>query len=97
MRVIADFHIHSKYARACSPLLTSNNLALWADKKGIGILGTGDFTHPKWMEELEGSLRESGQGLYMVRNLVYRVRFLFIAKTESVYRQGDQDLRCLTF
>ena len=29
---------------------------LWARRKGIGLIGTGDFTHPAWREELEEKL-----------------------------------------
>ncbi|HEV8175950.1 MAG TPA: hypothetical protein VGP91_20095, partial [Actinoplanes sp.] len=43
---VADLHIHSKYSRACSRDLTLPNLAWWARRKGIALLGTGDFTHP---------------------------------------------------
>ena len=68
MRIIADLHIHSKFARACSKQLTPDNLDLWARKKGIGILGTGDFTHPGWMGELEDKLEEARPGLYSLRS-----------------------------
>jgi uncharacterized protein (TIGR00375 family) len=90
MRYIGDFHIHSKYARACSPLLVPHNLAVWSDKKGIGLLGTGDFTHPKWMEELENALTESEPGLYTIQGSAYKVRFLFTAEIASIYKQGDK-------
>jgi PHP family Zn ribbon phosphoesterase len=48
MKLIADFHIHSRYSRACSKDLTLPNLSEWAKKKGISLLGTGDFTHPDY-------------------------------------------------
>ncbi len=48
---IADLHIHSKYSRATSKECVPEYLELWARKKGISLLGTGDFTHPAcWME-----------------------------------------------
>ena len=50
---IADLHIHSRYSRATSRDCTPEYLDLWAKKKGIHIVGTGDFTHPAWREELE--------------------------------------------
>lgn len=87
MRTIVDLHIHSKYARACSPLLTPQNLALWADKKGMGVLGTGDFTHPKWMEDLS-ELREMEEGLYGAKDSA--VRFMYTAEIASIYKQGDK-------
>ena len=45
---IGDLHIHSRYSRATSKELTPEHLDLWAEKKGINIVGTGDFTHPAW-------------------------------------------------
>ena len=52
---IGDLHIHSRYSRATSKELTLEHLDLWAGKKGINIVGTGDFTHPAWRAELAES------------------------------------------
>ncbi len=67
MRYYADLHIHSKYARACSPQLTPENIDLWCRIKGISLVATGDFTHPKWFEELNTKLEPTGQGLYRLK------------------------------
>lgn len=67
MRIIADLQIHSKYSRACSQDLNPKNIGLWADKKGIQVIGTGDFTHPKWLAELKSSLEETKPGLFRLR------------------------------
>ncbi|ROO52564.1 uncharacterized protein (TIGR00375 family) [Micromonospora sp. Llam0] len=61
---IADLHIHSRYSRACSRDLNMSNLAWWARRKGVSLLGTGDFTHPAWFEHLRESLRPAEPGLY---------------------------------
>src|SRR4029453_8277135 len=61
---VADLHIHSRYSRACSRDLTLPNLAWWAQRKGIALLGTGHFTHPAWFDHLRESLQPSGNGLY---------------------------------
>ncbi|WBB78362.1 UvrD-helicase domain-containing protein [Micromonospora sp. WMMD882] len=61
---VADLHIHSKYSRACSRDLTLPNLGWWARRKGIGVLGTGDFTHPAWYDHLRETLRPAEPGLY---------------------------------
>ena len=61
---VADLHIHSRFSRACSRDLTLPNLAWWARRKGIALLGTGDFTHPAWFDHLKESLTEDGDGLY---------------------------------
>ena len=63
MKIIADLHIHSKYSRACSSELTIPNLEKWARIKGLSLLGTGDFSHPKWQEELKKELKEDGTGI----------------------------------
>jgi DNA helicase-2/ATP-dependent DNA helicase PcrA len=64
MRFIADLHIHSRFSRATSKDLTPETLSAWAQKKGIAVLGTGDFTHPEWLSELMDKLVEQKQGLY---------------------------------
>jgi uncharacterized protein (TIGR00375 family) len=67
MRYIVDLHIHSKYSRACSKNLTLSNLAAWARTKGIDILGTSDFTHPKWLAEIEERLEPAEDGLFRLK------------------------------
>ena len=65
--LIADLHIHSKYSRATSRDCEPESLDLWARRKGIGLLGTGDFTHPAWREELRERLIPAGEGLYQLK------------------------------
>ena len=67
MRTYADLHIHSRYARACSPQLTVENIDLWCRIKGIGLVATSDFTHPKWFTELSEKLEPRGDGLYRLK------------------------------
>lgn len=64
---IADLHIHSRYSRATSKEGTPEHLDLWARKKGIQIVGTGDFTHPAWRKELEEKLVPEGNGFYRLK------------------------------
>ncbi|HIE44225.1 MAG TPA: DNA helicase UvrD, partial [Candidatus Omnitrophica bacterium] len=47
------------------------HLAHWADLKGIKLLGTGDFTHPEWLEELKDKLHYEGMGIYKFRNTYF--------------------------
>ncbi|MFE9651489.1 UvrD-helicase domain-containing protein [Micromonospora sp. NPDC006431] len=61
---VADLHIHSKYSRACSRDLTLPNLGWWARRKGVGVLGTGDFTHPAWYDHLRETLHPAEPGLF---------------------------------
>ncbi|MBN1847468.1 MAG: UvrD-helicase domain-containing protein [Deltaproteobacteria bacterium] len=64
MTFIADLHIHSRFSRATSRDLNPENLSFWAQKKGIKVIGTGDFTHPEWIAELREKLVEEESGLY---------------------------------
>ena len=64
---IADLHIHSKYSRATSKECVPEYLELWARKKGISLLGTGDFTHPAWRKELWEKLEPAEPGLYTLK------------------------------
>ena len=64
MKAIADLHIHSRYSMATSKDGTPENLELWARKKGISILGTGDFTHEIWREELKDAMGSAEDGFY---------------------------------
>ena len=63
----ADLHIHSKYSRATSSDCVPAMLELWAKRKGISLLGTGDFTHPAWRQMLNEQLTETGDGLYRLK------------------------------
>ncbi|MEV6845305.1 UvrD-helicase domain-containing protein [Actinoplanes sp. NPDC051411] len=65
---VADLHIHSRFSRACSRDLTLPNLSWWARRKGIALLGTGDFTHPAWFDHLRDNLAEAGSGLYRLKD-----------------------------
>ena len=86
---VADLHIHSPYAFACSKALTLDNLAAWARRKGIDLLATGDFTHPTWASGLRAQLKESNDGLYEYGG----VRFVPGTEISCVYRQGGRTRR----
>ena len=62
MRFHADLHVHSKYSRATSRDLDLEHLAAWAARKGIAVVGTGDFTHPAWRAELKDKLLPAEHG-----------------------------------
>ena len=64
---IADLHIHSRFSRATSREGDLPHLDLWARRKGIRVVGTGDFTHPAWRRELQEQLLPAGEGLYALR------------------------------
>ena len=64
---LADFHIHSHYSRATSPDCVPEALDFWARRKGLGVIGTGDFTHPAWRQELRDKLEPAEDGLYRLK------------------------------
>jgi len=68
MEIIADLEVHSKYARAVSSSMTPAIIGEWSDKKGIHLVGTGDFTHPMWLRELESTLEEEHRGIFKLIN-----------------------------
>ena len=82
MDYIADLHTHSRYAAACSDKLTIENIAKAADEKGINVIGTGDFTHPKWMQELKLSLKEDEEGTYHAND--GKVRFVLSSEVCTI-------------
>lgn len=67
MQIIADLHLHSRFSRAVSPQMTITGIASWGVKKGIGLMATGDWTHPMWMREIGENLEEDGSGLLKLR------------------------------
>lgn len=85
MKIIADFHIHSKYSRATSREMEIETLALWAEKKGINLLGTGDFTHPQYFAELQGALEPLGNGLFKLRSRPSPVRFILTVEVSNIF------------
>lgn len=68
MFFIADLHIHSHYAKATSKDLNLETLYQWAQAKGIHLIGTGDFTHPGWLQELEEKLVPDGSGFFRLKH-----------------------------
>ncbi|MFH0932692.1 MAG: endonuclease Q family protein [Nitrospirota bacterium] len=95
MRFIADLHIHSKYSRATSSDMTLESLYKWAQLKGITVLGTGDFTHPKWFQELQDRLDPIGNDLFKLKDNFQKdniptscraeVYFMLTAEISSIY------------
>ncbi|MDH4226810.1 MAG: endonuclease Q family protein [Deltaproteobacteria bacterium] len=93
MRTIADLHVHTKYSRATSRDMTLPVMAKWAQKKGIDILGTGDFTHPAHFKAIEKELASIGGGLFTLKTEAKEktaTRFVLSAEISSIYKQGDK-------
>lgn len=100
MKEIADLHIHSRYSRATSKEGTPEILELWARKKGITLLGTGDFTHPVWREELKEKLTPAEGGVYKLKKEYIledsekyggrQPRFVVSGEISSIYKKNGK-------
>jgi uncharacterized protein (TIGR00375 family) len=103
MEFIADFHLHSKHSRATSQQMDLENLDKWAKIKGIKVLGTGDFTFPKWLAELKEKLEPAEPGLFKLvpyrtegsgaglKNSNTKTRFILTTEVSCVYfKNGKQ-------
>ena len=106
MTFYADLHVHSKYSRATSRNCDLEHLALWARKKGIGVVATGDFTHPAWRTELKEKLVPAEPGLFRLRPDLERfveerlppacrsastaVRFMLSVEISTIYKKLDR-------
>jgi DNA helicase II / ATP-dependent DNA helicase PcrA len=73
MPYVADLHVHSRFARACSANLNIPSLAKWAKFKGIDLVGTGDCLHPLWQAELKRDLKDFYQGVYVYDGVKFLV------------------------
>lgn len=103
MKFYADVHLHSYYSRATSKNLNLEYLNLWGQLKGIQVIGTGDFTHPAWFEELKLKLEPAEEGLFRLKK-EYRdvtknelpkacardVRFMLTVEISNIYKRLDR-------
>jgi len=93
MEIIADLHIHSKYARATSKNISIENLEKYARIKGLNLIGTGDFQHPIWRKEIDEKLREDENKILRTAN-----GFPFIWQTEiSLMYSKNEKRRAVHF
>ncbi len=103
MSFYADLHIHSRFSRATSRDLDLEQLAWWGRRKGLSILGTGDFTHPAWIEELRANLVPAEPGLFRLRPDLERavdgrlppscrgpVRFMLSVEISTIYKRAER-------
>ena len=87
MQLVADLHIHSHYSRATSKDLTLDNLARWAQIKGVHLVGTGDISHPGWLQEMRANLDPAEDGLYRLKpEVANRVELATPAACRGVMR-----------
>jgi DNA helicase-2/ATP-dependent DNA helicase PcrA len=103
MELIADLHVHSRFSRATSRELDFVTLTRAALEKGIGLLGTSDFTHPGWMAEIEAQLEPAEEGFLRLRPELLAqahnglpascegdVRFVLQVEISNIYKQDGK-------
>lgn len=104
MELIIDLHVHSHYSRATSKNCTIEGLYYWGKKKGIHIIGTGDFTHPEWFMEFRDKLMPTEGGLFQLKSAiadeidktlppsVRHTTILFVPTVEiaTIYKKGER-------
>lgn len=95
MELVSDLEVHSKYARAVSQMMIIPEMAKWASRKGIDILGTGDFTHPVWLAELKQYIVEDDSGLLTLKDSSQNphLRFILTGEVSLIYSQGGAGRR----
>ena len=87
---IADLHIHSHYSRAVSSQMEVNSLVFWCKRKGINLLGTGDFTHHLWLQELKRNLEPLEDKGYLYKDGVY---FVLSTEVSNIFSQNNKTYR----
>lgn len=97
---LADLHIHSRFSRATSREGDAQHLDLWARKKGLQLIGTGDFTHPAWRKELRDTLLPAEEGFYRLKpelaldaetaGAEEPARFVMTGEISSIYKKNGK-------
>lgn len=103
MNFFADLHIHSKWSIGTSPQSNVEGLSVAAAKKGIFLLGTGDFTHPSWLQELHEKLIPAEMGLFRLHPSIEAtisgllppscppsLRFILQVELCTIFKKGER-------
>ena len=94
MRFIADLHIHSRYSRATSSEMSLEGLWKWAQLKGLVVIGTGDFTHPKWLQEMKVKLEPIGNNIFKLKQN-YQSNNVPVSCRGEVYFMLTAEISCI--
>lgn len=93
-RVYADFHVHSKYSRATSMKMDLDSIHYYSSLKGLNLVGTGDFSHPLWMSELQKLLEEVDESnLYQLKNKTNTAVFFILTNEVSTIFECDGKIK----
>jgi len=95
-RFIADLHIHSPWSSATSKAVTPQNMELWAKRKGIQVLATGDCLHPKWRATLQQDLISADNGLFTLGNNA-SLQFVLSTEISTIYKKNNKVRKFITF
>lgn len=101
--MLADLHVHSPFSRATSRELRLETLHLWAQKKGLHLVGTGDFTHPAWFREILEKLEPAEEGFWRLKpewaatvdgevpeSCKAEVRFVLQGEISTIYKKAGR-------
>lgn len=83
-------------SKECAP----EKLHVWSAIKGLGLIGTGDFTHPAWRKELREKLVPAEDGLFCLREDLApsetrdysgeAVRFVLSGEISTIYKKNGK-------
>lgn len=80
-------------SKDCNPL----NLYRWAGLKGVSLVGTGDFTHPGWRQELREQLIPAEPGFYQLKEAPApevpnqsEARFVVTGELSTIYKKNGR-------
>ena len=75
----------------------------WAQIKGITVVGSGDISHPGWLDEIKTKLEPAEEGLFQLKNeyaqklqqeipksCTGKVRFILSGEISNIYKKDDQ-------
>jgi ATP-dependent DNA helicase UvrD/PcrA len=104
MVTIADLHIHSHYSIATGKEADLEHLDLWGRYKGVQVVGTGDCTHPEWLQEMAAKLEPVASGTYVLKDGLRlpaglrgsawqeapAVRFVISGEVSAIYKKAGR-------
>lgn len=90
MRLVTDFHIHSRWSRSCSKELTLPNIAKACERKGIQLVGTADALHPAWRESIVQELTDGGEGTFVLKDGSSPTHFILSTEISCIYKRGGK-------
>jgi uncharacterized protein (TIGR00375 family) len=80
--------------------MSPGGLWRWSQLKGVTVIGTGDFTHPRWLAELQEKLEPAAEGLFSLKkkfrpdtvpeSCKTDISFILSAEISCIYRKHDK-------